>query len=63
MLRTNHTCVESLNINIEVAKYGKFSHIHLVHSLFVCITKSPVLTQRSIHGQHSTHKYILLCEE
>ena len=40
---------------------GKFSHIHLVHSLFVCNTKSPVLTERSIHGKLSTHKDVLLC--
>ena len=39
MLRTNYRCVESLNINVEVAKCEKFSHIQLVHSLFVCNTK------------------------
>ena len=44
VLRTNNRCVESFNISVEVAKCGKFSHIHPVHSLFVCNTKLPVLT-------------------
>ena len=39
MLRTNYRCVESLNINVEVAKCGKFSQIHTEHSLF-SITKN-----------------------
>ena len=55
MLRTNYRYVESLNINVEVAKCENFSHIHLVHSLFVCNTKWPVLTHQSIHGKLSTH--------
>ena len=48
-------CVESLNISVEVAKCGKYSQIHQVHSLFVCNTKWPVLSQQSIHGKLSTH--------
>ena len=35
LLRTNYRCVESLNISVEVAKCGKFSQIHTLHSLFV----------------------------
>ena len=39
MLRTNNRCVESLNISVEVAKYGKFSQIHLDHS-HLSVTKN-----------------------
>ena len=39
MLRTNNRCVESLNISVEVAKCGKFSQIHPVHSL-LSVTKN-----------------------
>ena len=39
MLRTNYRCVESLNINVEVAKCGKFSQIHLEH-LHLSVTKN-----------------------
>ena len=38
-LRTNYRCFESLNINVEVAKCGKYSQIHPVHSL-LSITKN-----------------------
>ena len=37
--RINYRCVESLDISVEVAKCGKFSHIHPVHSLFVLLQK------------------------
>ena len=37
--KSSHEWGESLNINVEVAKCGKCSHIHLVHSLFVCNAK------------------------
>ena len=39
MRRINYTCVESLNISVEVAKYGKYSQIHQVHSL-LSVTKN-----------------------
>ena len=39
MLRTNYRCVESHNINVEVAKCRKFSQIHQKHSL-LSITKN-----------------------
>ena len=61
MLRTNNRCVESLNISVEVAKCGKYSQIHQVHSLFVYYKKWLVLPEKSIHGKVSTHKYVLLC--
>ena len=32
--KKNNRCVESLNISVEVAKCGKYSQIHPVHSLF-----------------------------
>ena len=37
MQRINYRCVESLNIGVEVAKCGKFSHIHPVHPLLCVI--------------------------
>ena len=37
MIRTNNRCVESFNISVEVAKCGKFSHIHPVHSILSVI--------------------------
>ena len=39
MLRTNNRCVESLNISVEVAKCGKYSQIHPVHS-HLSVTKN-----------------------
>ena len=54
MLRTNNRCVESLNINVEVAKCGKVSHIHPVHSLCP-LQKLLVMTEQSIHGKFSTN--------
>ena len=39
MLRTNNTCVASLNISVEVAKCGIFSQIHLEHS-YLSVTKN-----------------------
>ena len=33
--KKNNRCVESLNISVEAAKYGKYSQIHPVHLLFV----------------------------
>ena len=50
MLTTNNRFVESINISVEVAKCGKFSHIHPVHSLFVCNTKWLHLPEQSICG-------------
>ena len=50
MLRTNIRCVESLNISVEVAKCGKYSQIHPVHSHFIYYKKWPVLTEQSIRG-------------
>ena len=43
MWRINYRCVESLNISVEVAKCGKYSQIHPVHSLFVSYKKWLVL--------------------
>ena len=37
--KKNNRCVESLNISVEVAKCGKYSQIHPVHSLFVFYKK------------------------
>ena len=52
MLRSDYRCVESFNVSVEVAKCGKFSQIHPIHSLFVCYYKKwPVLTEQSIHGK------------
>ena len=56
MRRINYRCVESLNISVEVAKCGKYSQIHPVHSLFVCYKKWLVLPEQSTHGKLSTHK-------
>ena len=39
MLRSNYRCVELLNVSVEVAKCGKYSQIHPVHSL-LSITKN-----------------------
>ena len=39
MQRTNNRSVESHNISVDVAKCGKYSQIHPVHSLFVHNTK------------------------
>ena len=39
MQRTNYRCVESLNISVEIAKCGKYSQIHTVHSL-LSVTKN-----------------------
>ena len=36
---------------LEVAKCGKFSQIHPIHSLFIYYKKWPVLTEQSIHGK------------
>ena len=52
---TQHQC--------SVAKCGKYSQIHPVHWLFVYYKKKVVMTEQSIHGNVSTHKYVLLCEE
>ena len=38
--KKNNRCVESLNISVEVAKCGKYSQIHPVHSLFVFYKKN-----------------------
>ena len=38
-----------------VAKCGKYSQIHPVHSIFIYYKKWPVLTEQSIHGKLSTH--------
>ena len=43
MLRTNNRCVVWLNISVDVAKCGKYSQIHPVHSLFVCYIEWLVL--------------------
>ena len=51
MLRTNNRCVESLNISVEVAKCGKYSQIHPVHSLFVCYKELLDLLKQSIHDK------------
>ena len=51
---TQHQC--------NVAICGKYSQIHPVHWLFVCY-KKVVMTEQSIHGNVSTHKDVLLCEE
>ena len=63
MLRTNNRCVALINIGVEVTKYGKFSQIHPVHTLFVHYKKLLVLPEKSIHGKFSTHKDIFLCYE
>ena len=55
MLRTNYRCVELLNVSVEVAKCGKYSQIHPVHSLFIYYKRWPILTEQSIHGNLSTH--------
>ena len=55
MLRTNYRCVQSTNISLDVAKWGKFSHIHPVHSLFIRHKKWLILNKQSIHGKVSTH--------
>ena len=55
MLRTNYRCDASLNMSVEVAKCGKFSHIHPVHSLFVHYKKLLDMTEQSIHGNVPTH--------
>ena len=52
---TQHQC--------NVAKYGKYSQIHPVHWLFVNYKKKVVMTEKSIHGNVSTQKDVLLCEE
>ena len=39
MLRSKYRCIELLNVSVEVAKYGKYSQIHTVHSLFVYYKK------------------------
>ena len=41
----------------------KYSQIHPVHWLFVYYKKNFVMTEQSIHGNVSTHKDVLLCEE
>ena len=61
MLRTNYRCVELLNVSVDVAKCGKYSQIHPVHSLFVYYKKWSVLTEQSIHGKFQLIKYVLLC--
>ena len=48
---SNYRCVELLNVSVEVAKCGKYSQIHPVHSLFIYYKKWPVLTEQSIHGK------------
>ena len=50
----NNRCVESLNNSVEVAKCGKYSQIHPVHSLLQ-LQKWLVLPEQSIHGKVSTH--------
>ena len=52
---TQHQC--------NVAKCGKYSQIHPVHWLFVYYKKKVVMTEQYIHGNVSTHKDVLLCEE
>ena len=51
MLRSNYRCVELINVSVDVAKCGKYSQIHPVHSLFIYYKKLPVLTEQSIHGK------------
>ena len=53
--KKNNSCVESLNISVEVAKCGKTSQIHPVHSLLSFTKKLLVLPEQSIHGKHSTY--------
>ena len=38
--KKNNRCVESFNISVEVAKFGKYSQIHQVHLLFVFYQKN-----------------------
>ena len=55
MRRINNRCVESLNISVEVAKCGKYSQIHPVHSL-LSNTKMTVVTKQSIHVKLSSYE-------
>ena len=59
MLRTNNRCVESLNISVmspNVQNIHKFTQ-------YTDYQKKVVMTEKSIHGNVSTHKDVLLCEE
>ena len=49
--KISYRCVELLNVSVEVAKCGKYSQIHPVHSLFVCYKELLVLPKQSIHGK------------
>ena len=59
MLRTNNRCVESLNISVmlpnvqNIPKFTKYTDNQ----------KKVVMTKQSIHGNVSTQKDVLLCEE
>ena len=49
-----YRCVESLNINVEVAKCGKVSHVHLVQSLF-CLNYYSCLSIRVAFNSLGCH--------
>ena len=63
MLRRNNRCVESLNIsemspNVEnIPKFTQYTDYNVYYE------KKVVMTEQSIHGNVSTHKDVLLCEE
>ena len=62
MLRTNNRCVESINNSVmspNVENIHKFTQ----YTDYLSITKKVVITEQSIHGNVSTHKDVLLCEE
>ena len=62
MLRTNNRCVESLKISVmspNVENIHKFTQ----YTDYLSITKKVFMTEQSIHGNVSTHKDVLLCEE
>ena len=56
VLRTNHRCVQSPNMSVDVAKCGEIflKFTQYIHILSVT-KKLLVLTEQSIHGNFSTH--------
>ena len=62
MLRTNNRCVESLNISVKSPNVENI-HKFTKYTDYLSITKKVVMTEQSIHGNVSTHKDVLLCEE
>ena len=57
MQRTNNRCVVSLNISAEVAKCGKYSQIHPVHSLFCLLQKMTGLVW-TIHSWQAFNSFV-----